>query len=88
MMHYLMYYQTLQFCIVLVLLYCVNAVAVRFILLVVGSIFSIPSSMKPLSITLCSLADVPFTSNKTELAFIAMQLNCTSVPSTASIESG
>ena len=35
-----------------VLLYCVNAVAVRFNLLVEGSISSIPSCMKPLSITL------------------------------------
>ena len=44
--------------------------------------------MKHLSITFCLLADVPFTSNITKLAFIAMQLNCTSVPSTALIESG
>ena len=41
---------------ILVLLYCVSAVAVRFLLLVVGSIFSDPSWMKPLSITLCLYA--------------------------------
>ena len=39
-----------------VLLYCVNAVAVRFLTFVVGLILTIPSSMKPLSIIICSFA--------------------------------
>ena len=63
-----------------VLLYCVNAVAVRFLLLVVGSISSIPSCMKPSLITLCSLAAVPFTINDSKSESTTAQLNSTSVP--------
>ena len=65
---------------ILVLLYCVNAVAVRFALLVVASISSVPSCMKPLSITLCSVAAIPSTKKISISASTATQLNSTSVP--------
>ena len=71
-----------------VLLYCVNAVAVRFVLLVVESISSVPSCMKPLSITLCSVAAVPFTIKKSKSESTATQLNSTSVPLRTVILSG
>ena len=65
---------------IFVLLYCVNAVAVRFVLLVVESISSVPSCMKPLSITLCSDAAILSTKKKSISASTATQLNSTSVP--------
>ena len=54
-----------------VLLYCVNAVAVRFLLAVVESISSVPSCMKPLSITLCSVAAILSTSKNSKSASTA-----------------
>ena len=63
-----------------VLLYCVNAVAVRFLLVVVELISSVSSCIKPLSITLCSDAAVPFTKKASKSASTATQLNSTSVP--------
>ena len=65
---------------ILVLLYCVNAVAVRFLLIVVASISSVPSCMKPLSITLCSDAAILSTKKKSISASTATQLNSTLVP--------
>ena len=67
---------------ILVLLYCVNAVAVRFLICVVGLILSIPSSMKPLSMIFCSFAVVPFTRYKIRIGSesTVTQLNSTSVP--------
>ena len=63
-----------------VLLYCVNAVAVRFLFVVVRLILTIPSCMKPLFITLCVSASVPFAINDTKKESTATQLNSTSVP--------
>ena len=71
-----------------VLLYCDNAVAVRFVLLVVESISSVPSCMKPLSITLCSVAEIPSTKKATKSASTTTQLNSTSVPLRTVILSG
>ena len=45
---------------ILVLLYCVNAVAVRFLLIVGGSL-SLPGCTKPLFIKHCTSAHVSFT---------------------------
>ena len=73
---------------ILVLLYCVNAVAVRFLLLVVESISSVPSCMKPFSVTLCSVAAIPSTKKDSTSASTATQLNSTSVPLRTVILSG
>ena len=62
-----------------VLLYCVNAVAVRF-LVVVELISSLSSCIKPLSITLCSDAAILSTMKISISASTATQLNSTSVP--------
>ena len=63
-----------------VLLYCVNAVAVRFLISVVELILTIPNCIKPLSITIFSAARVSFTNKKIKSKSIATQLKFTSVP--------
>ena len=64
-----------------VLLYFVDAVAVKFLIRVLGHESSgIACCMKPLSITLCLSANVSFTTNNSNLESSTTQLNSTLVP--------
>ena len=70
-----------------VLLYCVNAVAVSVLFFVVSLTSIIDISLNPLSTTICSAASVPLTKNIT-LSALAMHWNTTLSPFITLADSG
>ena len=67
---------------ILVLLYCDEAIAVRFLLIILSS-GSMSCSLNPLFFIALSLAEEPFTRYVTFVAPLAVQVNSTVVPLTA-----